>query len=166
MPPATSGAGYAGWRGAGASPARADEASSGSGSTIMNVGSHMCIGAKGGGSEPGRLVQQWDCSKKPEQSWTFKEAGQGYTIENGHGLCLGIQEGSKNKGAPAVQAKCDGSSDRHWKLNFVHGSSWQLVNSNSGYCLGIREGSKKEGADALQWDCLDIPDQQWKLQVG
>ncbi|MGC0422483.1 RICIN domain-containing protein [Embleya sp. AB8] len=75
-------------------------------------------------------------------------------------LCLGIQGGSVNYGAPVIQWNCNNNSDQRWYQRWESGRL-ELVNVNSGLCLDIPGGSRNAGVGLVQWQCNGGANQKW-----
>ncbi|GAA2214794.1 hypothetical protein GCM10009850_102600 [Nonomuraea monospora] len=80
-----------------------------------------------------------------------------YLINGLSNKCLGINSGSKDIGALAMQWQCayQPISDQGWWL-FQIGSranAYQILNQNSFLCLGIDRASVANGALAIQAEC-------------
>ncbi|MCC2273942.1 RICIN domain-containing protein [Streptomyces sp. ET3-23] len=94
-------------------------------------------------------------------------AATGVEIRNKHsGWCLGIQGGSKDWGAMAIQWDCNGNDDQKWRYEALGNGYYRLHNVGSNLCLGIRGGSWDRGADVIQWECNGNGDQMWYMPDG
>lgn len=90
--------------------------------TAKSVNSGKCLGVGGGSVSQGAPIVQWDCNGHLDQNWVWTWTGY-YTsdgwpvwniIDANSGQCLGIQGGSTQVGAYAVQWQCNGHYDQDW----------------------------------------------------
>lgn len=99
--------------------------SSSSGDGYLNAvsqNSGKCLGVSGGSTAEGASIVQWDCNGNPDQTWLWRWTGyrtsDGWPIWNivdfNSHMCLGIQGGSTQLGAYAVQWGCNGNLDQDW----------------------------------------------------
>jgi Ricin-type beta-trefoil lectin domain/Gametolysin peptidase M11 len=79
------------------------------------------------------------------------------------GKCVGINGGSTNNNALAVQWPCNGDLAQSWDLQDQGDNVVVLKNGNSGRCLGVPNGTTVDGAGLRQFDCNGSDAQKWQL---
>jgi hypothetical protein len=119
---------------------------------ITNANSGLAMGATGGSTASGTLVDQTATGSKP-QAWTLVQAGSGLykIVNNASGEVLGIQGQSTDNGAPALIANASKTSDQLWQLIPDGHGRYKIANYNSGKVLGVSGMSTAPGADVVQW---------------
>jgi hypothetical protein len=79
------------------------------------------------------------------------------------GMCLEVAKGSREIGAPIVQAPCDGSAHQRFKL-WVHEQGVMLTAVHTGMCVSIEGLSVDNEARAVQGACAAGAHQTFDLQ--
>jgi hypothetical protein len=75
----------------------------------------LCVDANGG--QPGTLVKLRPCEAGPNQSWRSEPKGNFTKLVGQNGLCLDIQFGSKESGAPLQSWNCgDSEPNQLWSF--------------------------------------------------
>ena len=138
--------------------------------TAMHSGKCVTIS----GTNAQNLAVQWDCLHDGNQGWLFqwKETVGGvdyYTIESAwpgaKGMCLDVQNGSQNHGAPVWLWPCTGNHAQQWSRTFAgqNTNGYNLRARHSGQCVDVAWNSQNNGGQIVQANCSGTQNQIWGL---
>ncbi|MBO3747565.1 RICIN domain-containing protein [Streptosporangiaceae bacterium NEAU-GS5] len=132
-----------------------------------------------GWNNPGARIQQWDCSRQPQQEFKLRLVGRDVLGHGGHnfyqiisevsGMCLNMKDGSTAPHALVVQQVCATHNPYRagelWsvqeiptgignpKQGFFTIYPYSSLLNNTQQCLDIVEASDENGALLQQWNC-------------
>jgi hypothetical protein len=118
-----------------------------------------CIGIDANG-----WAGSWDCTDNYDQIWHWRYSiAPGWDeLQNGDGLCLGVDSSSMSAGARLRGWTCNGNHDQYWGLQpGPFPDTVYLVNYNSLLIVGVAGGSTANGAPVVQWWPQGHLDQAW-----
>ncbi|MFC9619417.1 RICIN domain-containing protein [Streptomyces sp. NPDC056930] len=72
-----------------------------------------------------------------------------------NGKCLGVSHASTASGAPLAWGNCTSTKDRSqlWRVRYVSGSIYQIVNAKSYLCVGTKGSSTAQWTPVTQGYC-------------
>jgi RHS repeat-associated protein len=136
----------------------------GSGSTLVNPASGLCLDDPGASTTNGTQADIAACDGSAEQEWALPGSGGGWITDGVTGICSTDDGGSSTAGAKVVIWTCDGiASEQDWSVTAsgqweIHSLCAQATSSATGLVL-----ESCSGATDQQW--ATGPD-GWVLNVG
>ncbi|MFI8321720.1 PHB depolymerase family esterase [Streptomyces sp. NPDC085529] len=122
---------------------------------IRATASGKCLDVPGLSQTNGVQTQIWDCTGRPNQTWTRTPARQ-LTVYGG-AKCLDAT-GTAAGSAVAIW-DCNGGTNQQWNLN----PDGTVTSVRSGLCLDVSGASTANGARVGLWSCHGGGNQQWRL---
>lgn len=124
---------------------------------------------RGGGTNNGARVQQWDCVgvNQTNQLWSLRPVGDAFQIVARHsGKCLDVDSnGAMSDGTKIQQWDCLGTNQTNQLWRFYRfGDMYELRPVQSDKCLEVGGGRTENGAPTNQWGCFGAPHQRWQLR--
>ncbi|MEE1791554.1 RICIN domain-containing protein [Streptomyces sp. BE308] len=153
-------------------------ASNGSASTLapqfmlVNASSDKCLSVPAASTEF-EYLNQFTCGGYPDQIWNLTYVLQVDNlhyykiVNNNSGLCLSVDQASKENFARATQYPCGSPlyPDQYWRFDFDSvDNTRRIINRNSNKCLAIQDGSQDDTAAAIQFSCGTYSDHFWKAE--
>ncbi|MFD4776749.1 RICIN domain-containing protein [Streptomyces sp. NPDC058427] len=124
---------------------------SGTGQVSSGLDSAKCLDDYTASTNPGAVVDIWDCNGSSAQQWTVANG----SVRTG-GLCLDVVGGETANGSPVNLWTCNGAANQRWTV-----SDGTLVNPASGRCLDIPASDTTNGTRLDIWDCDNGANQKW-----
>ncbi|GIJ51423.1 lipase [Virgisporangium aliadipatigenens] len=130
-------------------PGTIGDPATGTGSTLVGVGSGRCLDAPSATNGVQPTVR--DCTGAANQSWT--SSGQALQAL---GKCLDSPTGA-TAGARAQLWDCHGGANQRWNLN----ADGTISNAQSGLCLDVSGNGTANGTAVILWTCTAASNQRW-----
>ncbi|MFC5721996.1 RICIN domain-containing protein [Streptomyces gamaensis] len=93
-----------------------------------------------------------------------QQPGFNGVIKNANsGLCLEVENSSRNDGAQVQQWECRGQRGTEWSIQDAGDGYVHIINKNSGKALEIENSSKNDGARAQQWANRGQNGAKWRI---
>jgi glucose/arabinose dehydrogenase len=119
---------------------------------IVGVGSGRCLDVKGATTNPGAILQIYDCHGAANQAFSFTASGE-LRVYN-HTLC--VQGGTGQPGS-VTTATCNGQPSQQWKLS----ANGDITSTPSGFCLDVKDGKTQTQTPVQLWPCHGGSNQKW-----
>lgn len=132
---------------------------------IVNSQTGLVIIPRGLSANPGAQLTVWPSGGSPTQNWSLVPTEQRWfkIVNQGNGLCIGVDSGSTADGAKVIQWRDNGHTSQEWRWR-GEGRNRVLVNRNSGKVIGVAGASTEQGTNLIQWHEDGTPNQRWHLQ--
>jgi hypothetical protein len=141
-------------------------------STVINVGSGVCMDDPNSQTTTGVQLIQWTCNGGTNQNWTFSlVAGttNTYTIASFAGLCVDISGKSTADNAMVIQWTCNGQTNQEFQAQPVTVSgktnTFNLVSVNSGKCIVPTGDSTASNTLLVQLPCTTATTRVWQVSA-
>ncbi|MET7517699.1 RICIN domain-containing protein [Streptomyces sp. NPDC005480] len=82
------------------------------GRALHAVGAGRCLGDSNSSVTGGARQQIWDCSGRPNQTWTLNVDGTVVGVQSG--LCPDVTKGATANNTPVELWTCNGRSNQQW----------------------------------------------------
>ena len=122
---------------------------------LIGVASQRCLDVYQRSSEPGTVVQIWDCHGGANQQWALTDAAELRTLDGTR--CLDAEQMGTAPGTPVASYSCTGLANQRWRLN----ADGSITGVQSGLCLDVAGASTAAGAKLILWTCHGLSNQRW-----
>jgi len=103
---------------------------------------------------------------EPARATVSIDPAVAYAIATGAGKCLQFGSGSKEDGAPAETAGCNGGKAQQFNLQTVPGGYYTVINADSGKCLDVPAFAMGDNTAVQQYQCNGGQNQNWIVAAG
>jgi alpha-galactosidase len=128
---------------------------------LLGASSQRCLDAAGGATDPGTVIEIWDCNGGANQAVTLTSAGELRLY--GGTQCLDAYDNQTASGTKVELWTCNGGANQQWRLN----PDGTVTGVQSGLCLDVTGGDKPagnvNGVPLELWTCNGGANQQWAL---
>ncbi|MBQ8515463.1 MAG: RICIN domain-containing protein [Ruminococcus sp.] len=139
---------------------------------IRNANSGRCMDVYKSGTADGTNVQQYSTvASKANNTWTFKEAGDGYyyiisQLSNGTTAYLEVADGADADGANVQIGTLDGTDSQKFMLKRNADGSYLILTKCSGEtkCVEVIDANTEAGANVQQWTVNGHACQSWAFE--
>lgn len=125
------------------------------GGAIRGDRSGRCLDVVEEGTADRTPVQLWDCTGRPNQSWSLTRNGT-LTLYGGT-KCLAVDPGAVADGTVVGIDTCNGEPNQQWTLR----SRGDIVGTESGKCLDASRYGTGNGTRIQIWSCYGGYNQRW-----
>jgi regulation of enolase protein 1 (concanavalin A-like superfamily) len=135
---------------------------------VVSRKSNKVIGAGGGGTANGTLLDQWSYFGSDNQKWAITHLGNGqYKITGvGSGRVMDVAAISTANGANIHLWDWLNANNQKWTITPVGEGRFKLTAVHSGKVADVNAGSTANGAKVIQWDYLKADNQEWLLSAA
>jgi predicted chitinase len=129
--------------------------------TITNRATGKCIGAAGGSTANGTLVDLYSCVGSGTQNWSLNSDG---TIKiAGTNKCLDVKDGGTASGTQVQLWDCyAGSPNQKWYFT----PAFDIVNPQADKCLDLTGNTTADFTKVQLWTCMGTSNQKWAAPSG
>jgi hypothetical protein len=139
-------------------------------STVINVGSGLCMDDPNSQTTTGVQLIQWSCNGGSNQNWTFTLVSgttNTYNITSFAGLCVDVSGRSTADNAHVIQWTCNGQTNQEFQAQPVavsgQNSTFNLVAVHSGKCIVPSGDSTASNTLLVQLPCSTAGTRVWQV---
>jgi poly(beta-D-mannuronate) lyase len=128
--------------------------------------SDKCLAIAGASGDDRARLQQFTCSREPEQHFELRDVGSGrYDVVAVHSQkCIEVAGNSNGNGVGIQQARCSGVDPQRWTFDTHDDGQVSIRSVKSGKCLDVDDRSTADGANLQQWRCHGGENQRFRLE--
>ncbi|GAB3160698.1 RICIN domain-containing protein [Myceligenerans halotolerans] len=117
-----------------------------------------CADVTNNNSTAGEELKTYTCNGQGNQSFWFRDAGNGYVeiVTEHSSMCL------QENAATITQESCDGGTDQEWSSQSAGGGYLNILARNTGECLDVSGAGTSSGAQIITYACNGQNNQQWE----
>lgn len=134
--------------------------------SIISRHSGLALEVRGGSSDDGANVVQWEYNGTANQQFDIENLGNGFhTIRPVHsGKSLDVWEWSGDPGGDIRQYQFTGNYNQQWAIDSAGGNYHTISSRHSGLPLDVWMWSTSNGGDIRQWRATGAVNQQWQFR--
>lgn len=121
----------------------------------------MCIDLTGGSTNPGTLIEVWNCNGLKNQEWAWVGNALKYSADTS--MCVAVQNGQQTVGSKLILDKCNGAASQQFGLD-QNGRIY--VAGAQKFCLSPVGDKFLPGTNIQLFTCAYYNEQQWTVATG